>query len=66
MLSAYSKSPITSLDGGIYQTYEDMQFKRPVVPELESYDNAEGLLVTALTDYRYRAKYDKFVVAEAA
>ena len=37
---------------------------RPVAPELESFDTAEGILVTAPDDSRYRAKEN--MVAEAA
>ena len=43
-----------------------MEFKRPFAPEEESYNNAEGVLVTTLADSRYRVKHKEFFVAEVA
>ena len=41
-------------------------FKRPVVPELESFENAEGVLVTAPADSWCKEKDEKYMVTEAA
>ena len=49
----------------MHQTDEDMKFKRPEAPELESYDNYEGVLLIIASDYKYKTKYEEYLVAEA-
>ena len=54
------------MDDSPLKTYDEMKYKRLMAPVLESISNAEGVMVTAPADSRYRAQYEKYVVKMAA